>query len=112
MKTFFVLFLFLAFEVLAEDIRVFEGPIKRDPDGSIIRSTVVIDNFRKLYKCPSTKSYEGKCPGWSIDHVIPLSCNGVDDIYNIQWLPNAIKSAKGTLPKDRWERTVYCKDIK
>jgi len=81
---------------------------ERDKDGKIKRSRSVVAAFRARYACPSTGRHEGACPGWSVDHVIPLTCGGLDSVSNMQYLPNAIKSGPGTLPKDRWERRVYC----
>ena len=81
----------------------------RDDKGVIIRSFSVKYAFRKLHPCPVNSDLYGACPGWSIDHVIPLVCGGCDSVYNMQWLPNEIKSCAGTICKDRWERKIYCK---
>lgn len=83
--------------------------VVREPDGTISRSNAVRDAFKRQHPCPSTGKPSGACPGWEIDHVIPLACGGCDAVSNMQWLPSEIKSAAGTLPKDRWERTFYCK---
>jgi 5-methylcytosine-specific restriction endonuclease McrA len=50
----------------------------------------------------------GACPGWEVDHVIPLACGGCDAVANMQWLPSGAKSTSSPLAKDRWERRVYC----
>lgn len=84
------------------------GPPERRADGRIVRSTKVLNDFKKMYPCPSTGEDHGNCPGWAIDHVVPRVCGGCDTILNLQWLPNEIKSGPGDLPKDRWERKVYC----
>lgn len=81
----------------------------RDEDGTILRSDAVRYAFRKIHPCPSTGLTTGACPGWAIDHVIPLACGGCDAVSNLQWLRDEIKSAAGELPKDRWERRVYCR---
>jgi hypothetical protein len=88
------------------DIR-YIGEVRRDANGDTLRSQRVINAFRKLWACPSTKSKVGACPGWAIDHVVPLDCGGVDAVYNMQWLPNQIKSAAGPYTKDHFERQVY-----
>lgn len=85
------------------------GPPERDANGRIKRSSYEVYKFKKLYPCPVTGQTSGACPDWSVDHPIPLVCGGCDTVGNMQWLPNAIKSAAGTLPKDRWEQRVYCK---
>jgi hypothetical protein len=83
----------------------------RDSDGSIHRSSTVLARFRKLYPCPSTQLTVGACPGWRLDHIRPLACGFPDAVSNLQWLPHILKSGPGPLPKDRWERKVYCGSV-
>lgn len=80
--------------------------IKRNAKGEIIRRTDVLRAFQAIHPCPSTGKTTGACPGWAIDHVIPLNNNGRDSLINLQWLPNVLKSGKGRYPKDRWERII------
>lgn len=82
--------------------------IARNTDGSIRRRADVLRAFQKVHPCPSTGLPTGACPGWAKDHVMPLDCGGRDEVSNLQWLPNSIKSAAGTYPKDRWERKINC----
>ena len=99
--------------------QVFGGPLDetryctvtphRDKDGSISRRADVLRAFRKLYPCPSTGKTNGACPGWNIDHTIPLACGGCDAVSNLTWLPVQIKRCPGDFCKDRWERKLYCK---
>lgn len=102
--------LVLATSLLAtEEIR-YCGPPARDVNGAIIRRADVQRAFRKLHPCPVTGKTTGACPDWSMDHVWPLACGGCDAVWNMQWLPNALKSARQTIapgPKDRWEREIY-----
>jgi hypothetical protein len=79
----------------------------RATDGRIARSPAVVHEFKRLHPCPATGAATGSCPGWQVDHVIPLACGGCDAIGNMQWLPVQIKSASGVYAKDRWERRVY-----
>jgi hypothetical protein len=81
--------------------------VVRDASGSIKRSAAVLRAFQKRWACPSTGMHSGACPGWAIDHVVPLSCGGLDAVSNLQWLPDQIKSAAGEYAKDRFERRVY-----
>lgn len=83
------------------------GEPRRTADGYILRRADVLVEFRRLYACPATGQHQGPCPGWAIDHVIPLAVGGCDAVRNLQWLPAAIKSCAGTTCKDRWERDVY-----
>lgn len=86
------------------------GAPKRDARGEILRRGDVLRAFRKAHPCPVTGRSSGACPGWSIDHVIPLACGGCDAVSNLQWLPNALKSAALT-GKDRFERKIYCEPM-
>lgn len=80
--------------------------IPRDSTGVIIRSSKPIYAFRKDHPCPVTLKTTGACPGWSVDHVIPIASGGCDMVENMQWLPIEIKSCAGKFCKDRWERIV------
>lgn len=84
----------------------FCGEPRRTEDGRIYRSRAVLRAFKEIYPCPATGLSEGTCPGWSMDHVIPLACGGCDAVYNLQWLPNELKTTAGT-GKDRFERVIY-----
>lgn len=83
------------------------GEPKRNAKGEIVRRADVLDAFAKRYPCPATGEQKRSCPGWAIDHVIPLAVGGCDAVSNLQWLPHGLKSCAGTLCKDRWERKVY-----
>jgi hypothetical protein len=94
---------------------VYSGPLDetrycgtpvRDSGGTIIRSPAVVAAFKKTHPCPDTGRSVGACPGWEVDHVIPLACGGCDAVSNMQWLPIGIKTAP-TIGKDRFERKIY-----
>jgi hypothetical protein len=82
-------------------------PPARNADGSIKRDPKVIAAYRKLYACPSTDKFTGPCPDWALDHTRPIDCGGVDAVWNLTWMHNSIKSAKGPFTKDHYERRVY-----
>lgn len=63
------------------------------------RSTAARYQFQKHTPCPSTGRPVGKCPGFVIDHIVPLACGGADASSNMQW--QTVAEAKA---KDRWER--------
>lgn len=92
-----------------EEVR-YCGQPKREADGSIYRSREVLGTFKRVHPCPANGATMGACPGWAIDHVIPLACGGCDAVSNLQWLPNELKS-KAVIGKDRFERRIYEKDI-
>lgn len=81
-------------------------PVRSD-DGRIARSAAVLRAFRDAHPCPATGQTRGACPGWNIDHVIPLAVGGCDAVSNLQWLPVELKRCPGDVCKDRWERAIY-----
>lgn len=86
------------------------GAPARTSTGAIARRQDVRAAFQHIHPCPSTGKRTGACPGWAKDHVVPLACGGCDAVSNLQWLPDRAKSASGPLAKDRYERTIYCKN--
>lgn len=71
------------------------------------RRYVQVLEFRRHSPCPATGSSRGPCPGWQVDHVIPLKCDGPDAPQNMQWLSVADHKAK-TRREVRWcRRSVY-----
>lgn len=59
----------------------------RDPaTGRIERSHAARQDFRQARPCPSTGRRSGACPGYQIDHAMPLKCGGADAPPNMQWL--------------------------
>ncbi len=83
------------------------GPPERNADGSIKRSTAVLNAFKRIHPCPSTGLTTGACPGWALNHTIPLACGGCDSVSNLDWMPDEIKSCAQPWCRDRWERKVY-----
>ncbi len=59
---------------------------ERDNHDRIKRSASAKKEFKRERPCPSTGKRRGSCPGYEIDHAIPLSCGGLDSPGNMQWL--------------------------
>lgn len=76
------------------------GPyaVSRDYSGKIKRSAAARHEFQSTYPCPSTGNRSGSCPGYVIDHVVPLKRGGADVPSNMQW--QTIEAAR---LKDKWE---------
>ena len=63
-------------------------------DARTHRNHQAIAEFKKLQPCPASGNRFGKCPGYDIDHKIPLKCGGDDDPANMQWLTKDEHKAK------------------
>jgi hypothetical protein len=73
--------------------------IQRDSHGKIKRSESAKSAFKRLHPCPATGKSTGPCPGYIVDHVVPLCASGPDAAYNMQW-----QTAEQAKEKDRWEK--------
>jgi len=65
----------------------------RDEKGRFIRSQSARARFMRLTGCPNGR------PGYVVDHIIPLACEGPDTPENMQW--QTVEEAK---VKDKVER--------
>lgn len=64
------------------------------PADALPRSKAARAAFMREHPCPANGAIRGSCPGWQIDHVMPLKCGGADDPSNMQWLTIADHRAK------------------
>jgi 5-methylcytosine-specific restriction endonuclease McrA len=69
-----------------------------------LRNPKAVASFRKLKPCPSTRKTQGACPGYEIDHIVPLAAGGADAPHNMQWLTRQQHRAK---TKREREACVY-----
>lgn len=65
------------------------------------RSPKQVSLFRAVHPCPVTGTVRGSCPGYVVDHVVPLCAGGLDHPSNMQW--QTVADAK---IKDREERRL------
>ena len=72
--------------------------VARDSRGRIARASQPKTQFKKGSPCPATGKSWGSCPGYVIDHVVPLKRSGADKPANMQWQTKAEAKAK-----DRYE---------
>lgn len=68
--------------------------VQRDKHGRIKRSNAARSAFERQSPCPSTGKTSGRCPGYVVDHVVPLECGGADAAFNMQWQTTADARAK------------------
>ena len=55
-------------------------------EAGIQRSQAEIRAFRVENPCPSTGRKRGACPGYQVDHTVPLCAGGLDHRSNMFWL--------------------------
>jgi len=67
--------------------------------GTTARSMTVRAQFLSENPCPATGQTGRSCPGYVVDHVVPLACGGADDPSNMQF--QTVEDGKA---KDKWER--------
>ena len=61
------------------------------------RSKSIRKTFTETMACPATGTYIESCPGYEVDHVIPLACGGKDSVSNMQWLTKEANRKKGSM---------------
>jgi hypothetical protein len=76
------------------------------PCDAVERSHAERSAFVVRHPCPSTGMPTGSCPGWIVDHIIPLCAGGPDKRTNMQW--QTVVDAKA---KDVDERKL-CKQVR
>jgi hypothetical protein len=52
----------------------------------IQRSAAEVLAFKRHNPCPSTELRRGACPGYQVDHSVPLCAGGPDKASNMAWL--------------------------
>ena len=67
---------------------------ERTPGGRIRRSSSARHAFQELHPCPTTGSTAGPCPGYVVDHIVPLKRGGADSPENMQWQTRGEAKAK------------------
>jgi hypothetical protein len=72
--------------------------VARDSNGRIARSMTERRRFQRANPCPATGKTRGACPGYAVDHVMPLKRRGPDTPANMQWL-----KVEAWNDKTRWE---------
>jgi hypothetical protein len=50
------------------------------------RSAAEVLAFKQHNPCPATGQARGACPGWLVDHAVPLCAGGEDKPSNMHWL--------------------------
>lgn len=61
---------------------------------ALARSSAAVAQFKRTNPCPATGAQRGGCPGYVVDHVVPLCAGGADSPSNMQWQSKAEAAAK------------------
>ena len=67
------------------------------------RERAPVREFRSTHLCPSTGDKTGPCPGYVVDHIVPLCWGGLDVPSNMAW-----QELQESYKKDVFERAA-CK---
>lgn len=70
------------------------------------RSAAEVRAFKREHPCPATGETRGKCPGYVVDHIVPLCAGGADTPKNMQW-----QELEASKLKDR-EEWRTCRHLK
>lgn len=70
------------------------------------RSSAAKSAFRYEHPCPATGKVRGACPGWIVDHIVPLCAGGADAPSNMQWQTVADAKVKD---KGEWRTCRHLK---
>jgi hypothetical protein len=62
--------------------------------------------FQRAELCPANAQPRGPCPGYVVDHIVPLCAGGADLQANMQW-----QTLADSLAKDAGERH-YCAHLR
>ena len=67
---------------------------ERDAHGRIKRNPAARRAFQSSHPCPATSMTSGACPGYIVDHIVPLKRGGAEEPGNMQWQTVAEAKAK------------------
>lgn len=64
----------------------YEACSKEGPGYSQSRSAKVLRAFVRDNPCPVTGEASTSCPGYRLEHIVPLCLGGKDEVSNIAWV--------------------------
>lgn len=89
-RSFVVLYILSTLGILA---------LSKDSQAATTRSSSQVAKFKKLNPCPANNKTKGSCPGYIVDHIIPLCLGGLDDPSNMQWQTKADSYKKDAIER-------------
>jgi hypothetical protein len=73
-------------------------------EAATTRSAKAKADFKRQQPCPATGKARGACPGYVVDHVVPLCAGGADAPTNMQWQTTQDAKAKDRLELQQCRR--------
>lgn len=73
-----------------------------------IRKPSTVREFRKLNACPATGRVQTTCPGYVVDHILPLCAGGPDEVTNMMWQATAASYKKDAMERAICRRLTVC----
>lgn len=70
------------------------------------RSKKMRAEFVRQHPCPASGVSSGACPGYVVDHIIPLSLYGADHPDNMQWQTVEAAKRKDVLERESYQRRI------
>lgn len=71
-----------------------------------VRNPATVRAFKRANPCPANGKTYGACPGWIVDHKVPLCAGGTDTTSNMQY-----QKKDASLLKDKQEWAL-CRSMK
>lgn len=72
------------------------------------RNTTIARQFRKANPCPATGKIQVSCPGYVVDHIVPLCAGGPDTVDNMMWQSRSASYRKDVLERAICRRLTVC----
>src|SRR5262245_16711065 len=85
--------------VLASEVVLSVVGVGWDPAETERSRAVVLAFFKKAHPCPERGITVETCPGWIVDHVVPLCAGGPDAVTNMVWQRSDEAAAKDVVEK-------------
>lgn len=79
-------------------VDVVDAKTQRDPHQRAL--------FVKSHPCPANGKARGACPGYVVDHILPLCAGGADHPRNMQWQTVAQAKKKDVLEAEQCRRSM------
>ena len=81
------------------------------PALACLHSSKARTEFKRAMPCPANGHKTGACPGWIVDHVVPLCAGGADKPANMQWQTVADAKLKDKIERKQCAKKFMSGDV-